>query len=95
MPMNKLLQEEQLAMIEYLGSKTPEDAARLLQQLDAVASQMVLHPYPHRPFIGPSPQMRAVLEAWENEGGHLHAPAARPARSSSIPPAVNMPVERS
>jgi len=74
-------------MIEYAGSKTSEDAARLLQQLDAVASQMVLYPYPHRPFIGPTPQMHAVLEAWENEGGHLRPPAARPARSTLVPPA--------
>jgi hypothetical protein len=87
MSMNKLLQEEQLAMMQYSGSKTPEDATRHLQRIEAVASQLTLHPYPHRPFIGPSPQMSAVLEVWENEGGHLRPPAVRPAMPSPAPEA--------
>lgn len=88
--MNELLREEQIAMMQYAASTKQVEATRNWHRLDAVASLLAGHPYPHRPFISTAaldaecpfattePILSNMIDVWENEGGHLVPRAARP-----------------
>jgi hypothetical protein len=80
MDLNRILKNEQIALMRYSAASNAAEAGIYRRELSVFGRLLKAHPYPHRPYSrrvheshasGPTPVRtgRSALAEWENEGG--------------------------
>jgi hypothetical protein len=75
MDLNRILKNEQIALMRYSAASDPAEAGIYRRKLSLFGRMLESHPYPHRAHHSPSGEAGPVrvgkpaLAAWENEGG--------------------------
>ena len=65
MSLNKILHDEQIALMRHASATSLSELARQRGEIDRISAMLARFTYPHRPYVSavPGPAVRACLDS--------------------------------